>query len=189
MHCMKASPVCPSGQEQVAVWSLTKHMALRPQTAPKAHGFIHFLSRQALSNGQSVLSTHSGWQLTEGSPSKPSIHVHTARPPNTWQYALAAQGLGWHGSLGGGTAKTYTSFEAEQVSICSQFQKHCNGVILSQLIYMWHAWLFILISYVILYICGNIHLFCKQKTEYGYSVGFVFASTQTLYRFSLNCPY
>lgn len=109
MHWMKASPVCPSGQAQVAVWSLTKQMALRPQTAPEAHGSMHFLSRQALSNGQSVLSTHSGWQPTEGSPSKPSIHVHTARPPNTWQYALAAHGLGWHESLGGGTAKTHTN--------------------------------------------------------------------------------
>lgn len=103
---MKASPVCPSGHAHVAVWSLTKQMALRPQTAPEKHGSMHFLSRQALSNGQSVLSTHSGWQLTEGSPSKPSIHVHTARPLSTSQYALAAHGLGWHGSLGGGTAQT-----------------------------------------------------------------------------------
>lgn len=81
-------------------------MALRPQTAPEKHGSMHFLSRQALSNGQSVLSTHSGRQLTEGSPSKPSIHVHTAFPLSTSQYALGAHGLGWHGSLGGGTAQT-----------------------------------------------------------------------------------
>jgi hypothetical protein len=83
MHWMKASPVCPSGQAQVAVWSLTEQMALKPQIAPKAHGSMHFLSRQALSRGQSVLSMHSARQLTEGSPSKPSIHVHTARPPST----------------------------------------------------------------------------------------------------------
>jgi hypothetical protein len=89
-------------------------MALRPQTAPDAHGSMHFLSWQALSNGQSVLSTHSGRQLTEGSPSNPSIHVHTARPPSTWQYALTAHGLGWHGSLGGGTAQTHKFFQNEQ---------------------------------------------------------------------------
>lgn len=57
----KGSPVYPSVQLQMGLWFNTLHLALTPQVP--WHGSTHFWFMQALSNGHSELTTHSGLQF------------------------------------------------------------------------------------------------------------------------------
>ena len=44
----------PSGQVHSGRWLITRHMAYLPHGFSSAHGLIHFVSRQAVYNGQSL---------------------------------------------------------------------------------------------------------------------------------------
>jgi len=100
----------PGGHEQVAVCSRHVQIAPRPQMLLTLQGSLHFQSRQAVSEGQSELIIHSGWQPVCGLPIISGKHVHTARFPDIVQRVFGPQGDGWHGFLGGGgTVKDYIS--------------------------------------------------------------------------------
>lgn len=58
VHLVKALPVIPTGQLQIATWLYTLHSAFTPHMS--RHGSTHLDRKHAFSSGQSELNTHSG---------------------------------------------------------------------------------------------------------------------------------
>lgn len=111
MHCMNGSPVKPSWQTQLAVWSRQVHLAPSPQMCPSAHGSTQCWFRQTMCGAQSLLRVHSGWQPVCGSPAMSGKHEHAALPPITWQSVFGPQGLGMHGFPMGKRSETGTQLK------------------------------------------------------------------------------
>lgn len=107
MHNLNASPVEPSGHEQIGIWFETVQIAFNPHVP--GQGSWHLLWIQALFIGQSELTRHSGLQPSYGLPWYSGRHSHTAYVFSTRQRALAPQGEGVQGSMGvaggGGSAE------------------------------------------------------------------------------------
>lgn len=97
MHLVKGSPVNDSLQLQIGLWFLTTHIVLRPHAL--GQGSEHFCEIQALSNGHSALTTHSGLQ-PGGLPIYSSKQVQTACSLFTRHWLFGPQGDGKHGFLG-----------------------------------------------------------------------------------------
>lgn len=55
-------PICPGGQEHLARWFTTLHLAPCPQRF-KLHGLLHRCPEHSISAGQSISRMHSGRQL------------------------------------------------------------------------------------------------------------------------------
>ena len=72
-------------------------MALIPQVP--GQGSTHLFLWQALFDGQSELTTHSGLQATYGSPKYSGIHWQEAALFLSWHTALDPQGDGWQGFI------------------------------------------------------------------------------------------
>ena len=66
VQSLKASPVKPSGQEQIGMWLETEQIALIPQVP--GQGSEHLFLIQALYIKQSLLTKHSGRQPSYGLP-------------------------------------------------------------------------------------------------------------------------
>lgn len=111
MHCMNGSPVKPSWQTQLAVWSRQVHLAPSPQMCPSAHGSTQCWFRQTMCGAQSLLRVHSGWQPVCGSPAMSGKHEHAALPPITSQSVFGPQGLGMHGFPMGKRSETDTQLK------------------------------------------------------------------------------
>ena len=77
----------------------TLQTAFKPQ-AP-SQGFLHLLLMHAFECGQSEFRTHSGRQLTLGSPIYSGGQVQEPAPFLSVQIAFSPQGLGLHGKSGG----------------------------------------------------------------------------------------
>ena len=82
---------------------MTLHSALNPHVP--GQGSIHLFLEQANVLIQSELTVHSGLQPEYGSPKYSLLQVHAQELPLTEASALAPQGLGLQGSLGGGGAE------------------------------------------------------------------------------------
>lgn len=96
-HWINALPSVPSGQLHIGKWFIASHIAFRPH-AP-GQGSTHFLLRQALLCGQSLLSTHSGRQPVYGFPWYSGKHVqmpslHKVLEPHGEGLHLSAGGIG-----------------------------------------------------------------------------------------------
>lgn len=61
VHCVNGSPVNPNGQAQTGLWLFPWHSALIPQVCSQTSE--HLFLMQALSDGHSELTIHSGWQF------------------------------------------------------------------------------------------------------------------------------
>jgi hypothetical protein len=66
LHCLKASPVRPSGHVHTGMWLMTAQMASDPHTP--GHGSKHLFLRHASFLEQSELVVHSGRQPMNGFP-------------------------------------------------------------------------------------------------------------------------
>ena len=84
-------------QVQIGMWFLTWHSALMPQVP--GHGSIHLFLLQALLEGQSEWTTHSGRHAMYGSPKYSGIHWHEAADLCLLQTAFDPHGDGLHGSI------------------------------------------------------------------------------------------
>ena len=100
LHSTKGSPMYPSKQVQVGTWFRTLHCALIPQVP--GQGSTHLFRWQALLDGQSELTTHSGRQATYGSPKYSGIHWQAAARLRSLHTALDPHGEGWHGLITSG---------------------------------------------------------------------------------------
>lgn len=96
-HWVNGSPVYPVMQVQIGMWFWTLHSALKPQEP--GHGSLHFSVIQAIVDGQSVLTTHSGLQLG-GEPMKFCWQEHAGWLPTALHSELGPQGDGMHGLTG-----------------------------------------------------------------------------------------
>ena len=109
LHAVNGSPIYPSKQMHTGIWFLILHLALIPHSP--GQGSTHLFLWQALLDGQSELTTHSGRHATYGSPYISSIHWHAAARALCWQKAFEPHGEGLHGStfsvtiLGGSAIK------------------------------------------------------------------------------------
>lgn len=83
----------PCGQLHMGTWLITSQIAFKLQVPEQ--GSMHLFLEQALSRGQSELSTHSGLQPTYGSPWCSSIQVHNP----SLQIAFVPHGDGLHLSM------------------------------------------------------------------------------------------
>ena len=88
----------------MGLWLITLHSALKPHVP--GQGSIHLFLEQASVLIQSELTVHSGLHPEYGSPKYSLLQVHWQLLPRTAASALAPQGLGLQGSLGGGGAET-----------------------------------------------------------------------------------
>ena len=97
LHAVKGSPIYPGIHVQLGTWFLTSHWALIPQVP--GQGSTHLFRWQALFDGQSELTTHSGRQATYGSPKVSGLHWQAAARLRSVQKALVPQGEGLQGSI------------------------------------------------------------------------------------------
>lgn len=91
---MNGFPVKRGLQLHMGLWLTTEHSAFIPHVP--GHGSLHFWFEQASFNGQSGLTTHSGWHVG-GIPIKPTTHEHTDWPLNSLHWLLGPHGDGLHG--------------------------------------------------------------------------------------------
>ena len=115
---LKGSPMYPRRQVQTGLWLITLHSALNPQTP--GQGSTQCWLTQARVVIQSELMTHSGLQPEYGSPKYSGLQLHMQELPLTLASALAPQGFGLQGSLGGGGAKNKQKLDNfnDMISIC-----------------------------------------------------------------------
>ena len=96
LHWTNGFPDIFSGQLHTGMWLMTSHLAFCPHVP--GQGSLHLLRIQALSLGQSVLSTHSGRHPEYGSPWYSGKHVQT--PSRHWVFG--PHGVGLQRSTGSG---------------------------------------------------------------------------------------
>lgn len=109
-------------QVQIGMWFLTWHSALIPQVP--GQGSIHLFLLQALLNGQSEWTTHSGLHAMYGSPKYSGIHWQEAADLSLLQTAFDPHGDGLQGSITstlGGTKIKILYFKKIRLNITSCF--------------------------------------------------------------------
>lgn len=97
---LNGSPVYEGQQVHNGTWETTWHSAFKPQTPGQTS--THLFRTQPLFEGQSVLTTHSGRQLSYGFPKYSGRQVQEPAPFCSLQTALAPQGDGIHGDVSSG---------------------------------------------------------------------------------------
>lgn len=128
---MNGFPVFPSLQVQIGLWFTTRQLVFCPQG--RGQGFTHFWFMQALFEGQSELTTHSG-RHEGGFPVYSGRQEHTALPETTRHWLFGPQGDGIHGFVSSSDlSEKYEWFKL----------KYCDYIIILILsVSNWVTWVF-----------------------------------------------